>query len=154
MLPETIHELARRHRNIVGQKESTGNVEQSCALVSATAARRVLAVVRATTISICRRWPWARYGMHQRRRARRRPRIRAMTDAFDHGDIAAAGAHSSRIAALFTALFTITSPIPIKWAVNRLGFAAGPCRSPLGAMPESLARTLEPLIAPYLRVPA
>ena len=29
MLPETMHELVRRHRNIVGQKESSGNVEQS-----------------------------------------------------------------------------------------------------------------------------
>jgi hypothetical protein len=35
--------------------------------------------------------------------------------------------------------------------MNRLGFAVGPCRSPLGTLPEPLARALEPLVAPYAR---
>jgi 4-hydroxy-tetrahydrodipicolinate synthase len=78
-------------------------------------------------------------------------RLRALTDAYDHGNMPAAGAIHRELQPLFTALFATTSPIPVKWAMNRLGFAAGPCRSPLGAMPESLARTLEPLIEPYLR---
>ena len=51
--------------------------------------------------------------------------------------------------ALMTGLFTITSPIPVKWAMGTYGFDVGPCRSPLGAMPDSLKATLEPLIAPY-----
>jgi hypothetical protein len=33
--------------------------------------------------------------------------------------------------------------------MGRYGFAVGPCRSPLGAMPDDLAAKLEPLIAPY-----
>ncbi len=34
MLPATVHELARRHQNVVGIKESSGNAEQFTALVS------------------------------------------------------------------------------------------------------------------------
>jgi hypothetical protein len=33
--------------------------------------------------------------------------------------------------------------------MNRLGFACGSCRSPLGEMPATLAATLEPMLAPY-----
>ena len=52
--------------------------------------------------------------------------------------------------ALFAALFAITSPIPVKWAMNEFGFKAGECRSPLGrdaGRPQSDAS--EPLIAPF-----
>jgi 4-hydroxy-tetrahydrodipicolinate synthase len=74
-----------------------------------------------------------------------------MVDAFDHGNMPAAGAIHRELQPLFTALFATTNPIPVKWAMNRMGFAAGPCRSPLGAMPESLALSLERLLAPYPR---
>ena len=63
MLPETTHELARRHRNIVGQKESTGNVEQHARSSAATRGPKSSPCGRATTTSTCRRWRWARYGL-------------------------------------------------------------------------------------------
>jgi hypothetical protein len=37
----------------------------------------------------------------------------------------------------------------VKWALEELGFALGPCRSPLGAMPADLAARLRPLLEPY-----
>ncbi|MGD0472200.1 MAG: 4-hydroxy-tetrahydrodipicolinate synthase [Candidatus Velthaea sp.] len=154
MLPETTHELARRHRNIVGQKESTGNVEQHAQLVSGNPRPDEFSLWSGDDYFYLPALALGGYGIISVAGHVVGRRIRAMTDAFDHGNMAAAGAIHRELQPLFTALFTITSPIPIKWAVNRLGFAAGPCRSPLGAMPESLARTLEPLIAPYLRVPA
>ena len=33
--------------------------------------------------------------------------------------------------------------------MNKLGFALGPCRSPLGTIPDGLAATLGPMLEPY-----
>jgi 4-hydroxy-tetrahydrodipicolinate synthase len=154
MLPETTHELARRHRNIVGQKESTGNVEQHAQLVSGNPRPDEFSLWSGDDYFYLPALALGTYGLISVAGHIVGRRLRALTDAFDHGNMPAAGAIHRDLQPLFTALFATTSPIPVKWAVNRLGFAAGPCRSPLGAMPDALARTLEPLIAPYLRVMA
>ena len=44
---------------------------------------------------------------------------------------------------LIHALFIETNPIPVKEAVNRMGFAAGECRMPLCHMAENTAAVLE-----------
>ena len=76
--------------------------------------------------------------------------LRSILDAFARGDVAHAAAQNARISPIVAGLFGTTSPIPLKWALRRMGFAVGECRSPLGVMPESLAITLEPLLAPYI----
>ena len=43
---------------------------------------------------------------------------------------------------LIHALFSETNPIPVKEAVNQLGFAAGPCRMPLYEMAENTKAAL------------
>ena len=75
--------------------------------------------------------------------------LRAMAEAFDGGDVDTAARIHRDLAPLIAALFATTNPIPVKWAMSSYGFAVGPCRSPLGAMPDALAAALEPLIAPY-----
>ena len=147
MLPATVRELARRHANIVAVKESAGDAQQLSVLVRdagpgftvwsgddyfylpslAIGAYGVVSVAG----HICSR------------------EIRAMAEAYDAGQVAKAGAIHRDLTALFSALFAVTSPIPVKWAMNQLGFKAGECRSPLGAMPPELAATLGALIAPY-----
>jgi dihydrodipicolinate synthase/N-acetylneuraminate lyase len=47
-------------------------------------------------------------------------------------------------------MFATTNPIPVKWAMREAGFAAGECRLPLDAMPESLAQRTRSVIAPFL----
>jgi len=82
---------------------------------------------------------------------------RAMYEAFVRGDVRAAAAGHLELAPLVAALFATTSPIPVKWAMNELGFALGPCRSPLGRMPVDLAARLGPLLEPFrerARVPS
>jgi 4-hydroxy-tetrahydrodipicolinate synthase len=150
LLPATAHELARRHRNIVGIKESTGSVEQFAQLVSGNPRPDEFTVWCGDDFFFLPAMSLGAYGLVSVAAHVCGKRLRAMIDAFDHGNNPAAGAIHRELQPLFTALFAVTSPIPVKWAVNRLGFRAGPCRSPLGPMPESLARTLEPLIAPYL----
>jgi 4-hydroxy-tetrahydrodipicolinate synthase len=150
MAASTTHELARRHANIVGVKESSGNVEQHVQLVSGNPRPDEFSVWSGDDYFFLPAMALGAYGLVSVAAHVCGKRLRAMIDAFDHGNILAAGAIHRELQPLFTALFTVTSPIPVKWAVNRLGFAAGPCRSPMGPMPESLIRTLEPLIAPYL----
>jgi 4-hydroxy-tetrahydrodipicolinate synthase len=150
MAASTTHELARRHANIVGIKESSGNVEQHVQLVSGNPRPDDFSVWSGDDYFFLPAMALGAYGLVSVAAHVCGKRLRAMIDAFDHGNILAAGAIHRELQPLFTALFTVTSPIPVKWAVNRLGFAAGPCRSPMGPMPESLIRTLEPLIASYL----
>lgn len=150
MAASTTHELARRHPNIVGIKESSGNVEQHAQLVSGNPRADEFSIWSGDDYFFLPALALGAYGLVSVAGHVCGKRLRALIDAFDHGNMPAAGAIHRELQPLFTALFSVTSPIPVKWAVNRLGFAAGPCRSPMGPMPESLMRTLEPLIAPYL----
>jgi len=147
MLPATLLELARRHRNIAGVKESSGD----CAQFSTILRDRPegfgfwcgddylflpsLAIggdgVISVAAHVCAR------------------ELRDMLEAHEAGDVAVAAEIHLRISPLLSALFATTSPIPVKWAMNELGFALGPCRTPLGALPEDIARRLLPLLDPY-----
>jgi 4-hydroxy-tetrahydrodipicolinate synthase len=148
MLPSTAHELALRHKNIVGIKESTGSVEQFSELIAKNP-RTDFTISCGDDYFYLPALALGAHGLVSVAGHICGPRIRAMVDAFDRGDILAAGAIHRELQPLFTALFTTTSPIPVKWAMNKLGFSAGACRSPLGAMPDALAATLSELIAPY-----
>jgi 4-hydroxy-tetrahydrodipicolinate synthase len=147
MLPATLLELARRHQNIVGVKESSGDFAQFSAILRDRPAGFAfwcgddhlflpsLAVggdgIVSVSAHLCAR------------------EMRELRDAFARGDNAAAAALHLQLSSLFATLFQTTSPIPVKWAMRELGFAVGDCRSPLGAMPEPLAATLGELLAPY-----
>jgi 4-hydroxy-tetrahydrodipicolinate synthase len=148
MLPTTFAELCRRHANVAGIKESTGDVNQFTAILRDRSREDVtfwagddyiylpsLAVGGYGLISVaghlCGR------------------ELRAMADAFDAGDVDTAGRIHRDLSPLIAVLFATTNPIPVKWAMGTYGFDVGPCRSPLSAMPDALKATLEPLIAPY-----
>ncbi len=150
MAAETTLELARRHRNIVGIKESSGSVEQHAALISGNPRPDEFTIWSGDDYFFLPALALGAYGVVSVAAHVVGRRVRAMVDAFDHGNMPVAGAIHRELQPLFSALFATTSPIPVKWAMNRLGFAAGPCRSPLGAMPAALASALEPLLLPYL----
>jgi len=147
MQPAKLLELARRHPNIAGVKESTGDCAQFSAILRERPAGfgfwvgddymflPALALGGDGLISvaghICAR------------------ELRELREAYVRGDVVRASALHLSLTPLFAALFATTSPIPVKWAIDELGFACGPCRSPLGVMPEPLAATLRPLLEPY-----
>jgi 4-hydroxy-tetrahydrodipicolinate synthase len=148
MLPATFAELTRRHPNVAGIKESTSDINQFTAILCDRTREDVtfwcgddymylpsLAIGGHGLISVaghlCGR------------------ELRAMADAFDAGDVDTAGKIHRDLWPLLSALFATTNPIPVKWAMSTYGFDTGPCRLPLGAMPDPLKATLEPLIAPY-----
>jgi 4-hydroxy-tetrahydrodipicolinate synthase len=148
MLPATVRELARRHQNIVAIKESTGNAEQLAQLVR-DRARDDFQVWAGDDYFFLPALALGASGLVSVAGHICGPQIRALLDAFDARDLERAGAIHRELSALFSALFSTTSPIPVKWAMNELGFAAGECRMPLGPMPEDLKATLGALIAPY-----
>jgi len=152
MLPATLLELAHRHGNIAGVKESSGDSAQFTAILRdrpegfgfwsgddhlflpalAVGADGLISVAA----HVCAR------------------ELRELLTAFRSGDVVRAARIHQSLARLFAALFATTSPIPVKWALNELGFALGRCRSPLGTMPDDLADQLRPLLEPYrARVP-
>ena len=59
------------------------------------------------------------------------------------GDFKTAAAMQLKYLKLIHALFIETNPIPVKEAVNRMGFAAGECRMPLYHMAENTAAVLD-----------
>ena len=148
MLPATFAELCRRHENIAGIKESTGDLNQFTTILRDRARTDVrfwagddyiylpsLAVGGWGVVSVAGHLVG--------------PELRSMAEAYDRGDVATASRIHRDLAPLIGALFATTSPIPVKWAMGQWGFRVGRCRSPLGAMPPALAETLKPLIAAY-----
>ncbi len=148
MLPDTLLELARRHRNVAGVKESTGDLKQIATVVRdradgfkvwagddhlflpclAVGADGVVGVAS----HVCSR------------------EYLEMLSAFQSGDTAKAAAIHLSLLELIDALFATTNPIGIKWAMNQMGFNAGMCRLPLDQIPNAVAERLRPLLAPYL----
>ena len=57
--------------------------------------------------------------------------IKTMMGLILEGNIESAAAEHSRMLPIFKALFWVTNPIPVKYAVNRAGFNAGKNRLPL-----------------------
>ena len=147
MLPATLLELAHRYPNIAGVKESSGDLAQFAAILRDRPAGfgfwcgddhlflPALALGGDGVISVAAHLCAREYG--------------AMIAAFRGGDVRDAARMHLDLAELVATLFATTSPIPVKWAMNELGFALGSCRSPLGTMPAALANRLRPQLAPY-----
>lgn len=148
MLPETLHEIARRNPSVVGVKESSGDLGQIATVIRdrapgfkvwsgddhlflpslAIGADGVVGVAS----HLCS------------------PEYRNMLEAFRTGDVAKAASIHGSLLNLISALFAVTNPIAPKWAMSQLGFKVGRCRLPLDEIPASVAQRLQPLIAPYL----
>ena len=147
MLPETLLELARRKKNVIGVKESSGDLKQIGIILRdrddgfvvwsgddhlflPTLALGGDGIVGVAS-HLCS------------------PEYRLMLDAFRAGNYAEAASIHASLLDLIDALFATTSPIPVKWAMAQLGFEVGACRLPLDGMPPALADRLRPLLAPY-----
>lgn len=151
MLPETLLELAHRHRNVAGVKESSGDLKQiGTILRERTPGFGVwagddhlflpcLSLGADGVVGVASHLCSLEY--------------RAMLDAYRQGRVDEAAAIAGSLLPLIDALFATTSPIPVKWAMAQLGFQVGSCRLPLDEIPASVADRLRPLLAPYASQP-
>jgi 4-hydroxy-tetrahydrodipicolinate synthase len=147
MLPETLLELARRHRNIAGVKESSGDLKQIGMILRDRAEGFIvwsgddhlflpcLALGADGVVGVASHLCSREY--------------RAMLDAYRNGRVEEAAQIHASLLPLIDVLFSTTSPIPVKWAMRQLGFDVGSCRLPLDEIPENIADRLRPFLAAY-----
>ncbi|MHB8141918.1 MAG: 4-hydroxy-tetrahydrodipicolinate synthase [Vulcanimicrobiaceae bacterium] len=147
MLPQTLLELARRHSNIVGVKESSGDLKQIATILrDRSDGFRVFAGDDHLFLPCLALGADGVVGVASHLCSREFVQMR---NAYNGGYVAQAARIHARLLALFDALFATTSPAPIKWAMEQMGFAVGAPRLPLEALPPELAQRLAPLIEPY-----
>ena len=73
--------------------------------------------------------------------------IRAMIEAYLHGDAAVALACHEQLQPLFKALFATTNPIPVKAALQLNGWSVGAPRPPLSPLSDAMTSTLAQTMA-------
>ena len=140
MSAETVVRLAEDCSNIVGVKEASGDLEQIAEIIrTAPAGFRMwsgndqdnlalLAMGGHGTVSVISHLVGGQ--------------LKAMYDAWERGDTAEAGRIHVKLAPLVKAMFLIGNPAPVKWALNDVGFNAGPLRAPLVAPDEGIQATI------------
>jgi 4-hydroxy-tetrahydrodipicolinate synthase len=147
MSAHTLLELAKRHPNILGVKESSGNFSQFTQILRERKPEFTfwcgddplflpsLAVGGDGLISVaghlCAR------------------ELRAMLQAFRAGDIKQATEIHLALSPLFAEIFCVSNPSPIKWALADLGCPVGAVRPPLAPLPQDYVASLRALIKPY-----
>ena len=75
--------------------------------------------------------------------------IKAMMGMILEGDIEMAAEEHLRMLPIFKALFWVTNPIPIKYAVNRAGFDAGSPRLPMVEPDDAFKAKFDPVMDIY-----
>lgn len=78
--------------------------------------------------------------------------VQKMMGLLLEGDVEAAAAEHLRLLPIFNALFIITNPIPVRYAINRSGFDVGPARLPMIPEPaelESFSTRFDPIMDQY-----
>ena len=146
MTAETTLRLARDVPNIVGIKEA-GAVEQAAEIATgAPETFRVWSGNDSDTLPMMRR---GAYGVVSVASHLVGSQIKRMVELAAAGDMAAAKAEHERLLPLFTGLFVITSPIPVKYCLNRAGFDVGGLRLPLVEADAQTGAFLDELLAGY-----
>lgn len=150
MLPETLLELAQRHANIAGVKESSGDLLQiGTILAGRSAGFRVYSGDDHLFLPCLALGADGVVGVASHLCS---PQYRRMLECYTNGEVAEAARIHLSLLPLIRTLFATTNPIAVKWAMRRMGFATGECRLPLDMIPENVADALLPLLEPYLAV--
>jgi 4-hydroxy-tetrahydrodipicolinate synthase len=128
MTPETQLRLARE-ANVLGVKESCGDMAHVKAVLDdAPPSFRVWSGNDEDTLGIMRLGGYGVISVISHLVGRR---IQSMIEATLSGDYDAAQATHDQLMPLIDAMFCVTNPIPIKYALNQLGFECGPFRLPM-----------------------
>ena len=75
--------------------------------------------------------------------------IKGMMGMILEGEVERAAAEHRRLLPIFKALFWVTNPVPIKYAVNRSGFFAGPTRLPMAPPDEDFKAKFDKVMDTY-----
>lgn len=146
MLPETVLRL-RDVPNVVGIKEASGNLEQVGKIIADCGPEfRVWSGNDGDTFPIVALGGYGVVSVTSHLVGRQ---IKQMIELTLAGQLAAAAAIHHRLMPITNAMFLVSNPIPVKYAVNRVGYRVGAPRLPLiepdaktaAAIDAELART-------------
>lgn len=133
--------------NIVGVKEASGDLEQMATIISgAREGFQVWSGDDAITLPLL---AVGGYGVISVASHLVGLQMRQMIEGYLEGRVSEAAALHRQLLPLFRGLFIVSNPIPVKYALNRVGFRVGPPRLPLVEPDEKTRAALDALLARY-----
>ncbi len=146
MTADTVIRLSKVD-NIIGVKEASGNFEQIAKIIQETSGDFFVWSGNDTdTFPIM---ALGGYGIISVASHLVGNQIKQMIDSFVGGKVAEAAAIHRRLLPLVDALFIISNPIPVKYAVNQVGFRVGKTRLPLTEPDEKTAAIIKDTLKNY-----
>ena len=146
MTADTVIRLSKVD-NIIGVKEASGNFEQIAKIIQETSDDFFVWSGNDTdTFPIL---ALGGYGIISVASHLVGNQIKQMIDSFVGGQVAEAAAIHRRLLPLVDALFIISNPIPVKYAVNQVGFRVGKTRLPLTEPDEKTAAIIKDTLKNY-----
>ena len=146
MTADTVIRLSKVD-NIIGVKEASGNFEQIAKIIQETSDDFFVWSGNDTdTFPIL---ALGGYGIISVASHLVGNQIKQMIDSFVGGQVAEAAAIHRRLLPLVDALFIVSNPIPVKYAVNQVGFRVGKTRLPLTEPDEKTAAIIKDTLKNY-----
>ena len=137
--------LAEDLENICGVKEASGDLEQIAEIIRSAPPRfRVWSGNDGDNLAIL---AMGGYGAVSVLSHLVGGQIKAMYEAWEAGDSAKAGEIQVRLAPLVKAMFLVGNPVPVKWALNEIGFRVGPPRPPLVEPDDAIQEQIRTVLA-------
>jgi len=133
--------------NIAGVKEASGNLEQIAKIISNT--REDFLVWSGNDSETFPIMALGGCGIISVASHLVGNQIKQMIDSFLNGKIDEAAAIHHRLLPLVNAMFIVSNPIPVKYAVNQVGFRAGKPRLPLTEPDEKTAAIIKDTLKNY-----
>lgn len=146
LAPETAIKLSRTS-NIAGIKEASGNLEQASKIIQA--APPGFLMYSGNDSDTLPLMALGAYGVISVASHLVGKQIKAMMEAFVSGDTRGAAAEHRRLLPLVNALFIVSNPIPVKYALNRVGFRSGKPRLPLTEPDEQTSAKIDAVLKSY-----
>ncbi len=133
--------------NIIGVKEASGNLGEISKIIKN--ARKDFLVWSGNDQDTLPMLALGAYGVISVASHLVGKQIKEMIDSFLVGDTGKAADIHNNLMPLMNALFVIANPMPVKWAVNEVGFRVGPPRPPLYEPDEKTAAMLRDILKKY-----
>ncbi|MBU2536028.1 MAG: 4-hydroxy-tetrahydrodipicolinate synthase [Chloroflexota bacterium] len=133
--------------NIIGVKEASGNFEQIAKIIQETSDDFFVWSGNDTDTFLI--MALGGYGIISVASHLVGNQIKQMIDSFVDGKVAEAASIHRRLLPLVDALFIISNPIPVKYAVNQVGFRVGKPRLPLTEPDEKTAAIIKDTLKNY-----
>ena len=147
MLPETYLELSKHVDNVVGVKEASGDIVQVAEI--ARIMGKSFEIYSGNDDQVIPIMSLGGLGVISVTANIIPAKIHEMTTAYLNGDIEGARDMQLELNPLNKALFIETNPIPVKTAMNLMGFNVGPLRLPLVEMSDKNLEYLKSVLSKY-----